>query len=106
MPYAEKIVVQALEKTGSTWITQEDLEKEMARSNTGTMNDIIYGVKDKFLVSFKMGNGMTAYSTRHFHEAENKIAENVMRLQFVIPSKKYDNEVIDQLIDEFEEKKK
>ena len=105
MPYAEKIVVQALEKTGSTWITQEDLEKEMARSNTGTMNDIIYGVKDKFLVSFKMGNGMTAYSTRHFHEAENKIAENVMRLQFVIPSKKSDNEVIDQLIDEFEEKK-
>ena len=105
MPYAEKIVVQAIEKTGSTWITQEDLEKEMARSNTGTMNDIIYGVKDKFLVSFKMGNGMTAYSTRHFHEAENKIAENVMRLQFVIPSKKYDNEVIDQLIDEFEEKK-
>ena len=44
MPYAEKIVVQALEKTGSTWITQEDLEKEMARSNTGTMNDIIYEI--------------------------------------------------------------
>ena len=73
MQFAEKIVDRALRKTGSTWITQEDLEKEMARSNTGTMNDIIYGVKDKFLVSFKMGNGMTAYSTKHFHNAENTI---------------------------------
>lgn len=105
MQFAEKIVDRALRKTGSTWITQEDLEKEMARSNTGTMNDIIYGVKDKFLVSFKMGNGMTAYSTKHFHNAENTIAENVMRLQFVIPSAKYDEAVIDQLIDEFEEQK-
>lgn len=105
MQFAEKIVDRALRNTGSTWITQEDLEKEMARSNTGTMNDIIYGVKDKFLVSFKMGNGMTAYSTKHFHNAENTIAENVMRLQFVIPSAKYDEAVIDQLIDEFEEQK-
>ena len=93
MQFAEKIVDRALRNTGSTWITQEDLEKEMARSNTGTMNDIIYGVKDKFLVSFKMGNGMTAYSTKHFHNAENTIAENVMRLQFVIPSAKYDEAV-------------
>ena len=29
MQFAEKIVDRALRKTGSTWITQEDLEKEL-----------------------------------------------------------------------------
>lgn len=28
MPFAEKIVDRALRKTGSTWITQEDLERK------------------------------------------------------------------------------
>lgn len=104
MQFAEKIVDRALRRTGSTWILESDLEKEMARTNTGTMNDIIYGVKDKFLVSFKLGNGMTAYSTKHFHEAENDVAVNVMRLLFVKPSKKYPDWLIDNLINEFEEK--
>lgn len=102
MQFAEKIVDAALRSTGSTWITQADLEAWMASSNTGTMNDIIYGVHDGFLVSHKMDDGNTAYSTRHFHIAENQIAENILRLQYVITSKQFQESLIDTLIDAFE----
>lgn len=105
MRFAEQIVDRALRKTGSTWILESDLEQIMAQTNTGTMNDIRMGVKDKFLVSFKLSNGMTAYSTKHFNDTESAVAVNVMRLQFVKPSKKYPDWLIDKLIDEFEEKK-
>lgn len=102
MQFAEKIVDRALRKTGSTWILESDLEAEMSRTNTGTMYDIHLGVKNNFLVSYKLGNGMTAYSTKHFHDAENAVATNVMRLQFVKPCKKYSDWIIDKFIDEFE----
>ena len=105
MEFAEKIVDRALRRTGSTWITEHDLIAEMKKSNTGTMNDIIYGIKDRFLVSYKLNNGETAYSTSHFNVAENDVAINVMRLQFVIASKKYPDWLINKILDEFEAEK-
>lgn len=105
MTFAEKIVDRAVRTTSSVWITEPDLLHLMSRTNTGTLNDIVYGVKEGNLKKYMMSNGIAAYTTHRLNQMENDVAVHVMRLQFANPSKHYPDSIIDRLIDDFEETK-
>ena len=92
----EKILEECLISTGSTWTTPEILSKYL-KDKEGHVDDVMNHVGKGKIICFR--NYITL---KKYAEWENEIAKNLMRIQFVKPSKKVPEKKIKEILKRFE----
>ena len=98
MPLAEKLVLSALSKTGSTWITSQDLKEYLNGIKRGPRMNFEDLIADKNIVCYQN----RLYSTIKVAKQENDIAIHAMRLLKCKPCKKVDDAIIEKYVHQFE----
>ena len=97
MPVSEeKVLEKCLISTGSTWTTPEILSRYL-KDKEGHVNDIMNQVGKGNIICYK-----DFISLKKYAEWENEIVKNLMRIQFVKPSKKVPEKIIKEILKRFE----
>lgn len=88
--------------TGSTWVTEDELLSHVKKYG-GRIQDID-AVIGKGVCRETNLKGEVIYTTQKIADMEMSIADNVMRLMYTCPPKQFSDELIEQIVHEFEEK--